>query len=65
LFTTHLETSEPCIGILIPVRFVPQLLALLTALGCTSRPTRDTTAEPAPSGLAKVQPLAPKLRRVG
>lgn len=67
---TTLESSEPCIGVMIPVRLVPQLAALLAALAAQqSKPTTDTTAEPAPQsagpGVVKTLPFARTLRKVG
>lgn len=64
---THLSTDEACIGIVIPVRLLPQLMALLAvaATPAAPKPCVETTAvEPVRPGVAKVLPLAAKLKRL-
>lgn len=68
---THLaiSTTESVVTITVPVRLLPQLVALLAAAADADSSKScvvDTTAEPAPTrpGLAKVMPLAAKLKRL-
>lgn len=67
---THLalSTTEPVVTITVPVRLLPQLVALLAAaVTPAAKPCVETTAEPAPEsrpGIAKVLPLASKLKRL-
>lgn len=60
---THLAltTTEPTVAILVPVRLLPQLVAVLAAAvdAGSSKPCVETTGEPAPEsrpGLAKALP---------
>lgn len=68
---THLalSTTEPVVTITVPVRLLPQLVALIAAAvtPAAPKPCVETTAEPAPEsrpGLAKVLPLISKLKRL-
>lgn len=69
---THLalSTTEPVVTITVPVRLLPQLVALFAAAvdaGSKKPSVVDTTAEPAPESrpaLAKVVSLASRLRRL-
>jgi hypothetical protein len=65
-----ISSTEPVIAIVVPTRLLPQLMALL-AVAANAAPVGacvvETTAEPAPAsrpGLAKVLPLATKLKRL-
>jgi hypothetical protein len=68
---THLalSTTEPVVTITVPVRLLPQLVALIAAaVTPAAKPCVETTCEPAPESrpaLAKVQPLVRTLRKVG
>lgn len=57
---THLAltTDEPAIGIIVPIRLLPQLVALLAAaVTPASKPCVETTAdEPTGPGIVKASP---------
>lgn len=69
---THLAltTTEPVVAIVVPVRLLPQLVAILAAAADagSQKPCVETTAEEAPAGpgIVKAHPqnVVP-LRRVG
>lgn len=65
---THISTDEACIGIVIPVRLLPQLMALLAVAtdAGQKKPCVETTAvEPRGPGISKTVPYASTLKRVG
>jgi hypothetical protein len=67
---THLalSTNEPVVTITVPVRLLPQLVAILAAaVTPASKPCVETTGEAVAEsrpGLAKVLPFAAKLKRL-
>jgi hypothetical protein len=61
-----ISSNEPVVGIIVPVRLLPQLVAILAAAAdAGSKPCVETTGEPSGPGIVNVRPNVIPLRKVG